>query len=59
MQSVFDGGGVANSSAYMAVVLLFPSLTPLWHWLAYHWPDRKLKQLAQVRVFGSGLQQVP
>lgn len=48
MQAVFDGGGVANSSAYIAPLLMFPALTPFWQWLAYHWPDRQLARLAQV-----------
>jgi hypothetical protein len=54
MQAVFDGGGVTNSSAYMAPVLLFPALTRLWQWLAFHCPDRTLKKLAKVNlaVFG-------
>jgi hypothetical protein len=49
MQAVFDGGGVANSSLYMAPVLMFPGLTRLWQWLAYRCPDRKLRILAKVR----------
>lgn len=48
MQAVFDGGGVANSSNYMALVLMFPALTRLWQWLAFNWPDRKLRALAKV-----------
>lgn len=48
MQAVFDGGGVSNSSAYMAPVLLFPAPTRLWQWLAFHWPDKTLRDLSKV-----------
>lgn len=48
IKAVFQGGGVANGSAYLPLVLLFPAAAPLVQWAAYHWPDAKLAQLAKV-----------
>jgi hypothetical protein len=49
IKAVFEGGGVANSSNYLPLVLLFPLLAPLVQWLAFRWPDAKLARLAKVR----------
>jgi hypothetical protein len=51
IKAVFEGGGVANSSSYLPLVLLFPLLAPVVQWLAYRWPDAKLARLAKVRGF--------
>jgi hypothetical protein len=48
IKAVFEGGGVANSSNYLPLVLLFPLLAPLVQALAYRWPDAKLARLAKV-----------
>jgi hypothetical protein len=48
IKAVFEGGGVANSSNYLPLVLLFPLLAPLVQWLAFSWPDAKLARLAKV-----------
>ncbi|WIA29661.1 hypothetical protein OEZ86_012145 [Tetradesmus obliquus] len=50
IKAVFEGGGVANSSNYLPLVLLFPLLAPLVQALAYRWPDAKLARLAKARA---------